>query len=229
MGAVPIKATGAQAHGMVLGVRELLVRQRTQAINALRGHAAEFGIIAAKGTANIAALMERVQQDQQMPDAAREMLGFLVHLVEQLDERIGLLEARMRRLAATDPVATRLAQAPGIGPIGAITLSLTVDATQFSSGRHFAAWLGLVPKERSTGGRQRLGGISRQGNERLRQLLVVGAMAVVRHARPGSKSASPWLLQLLERRPRKLAAVALANKMARIVECAPVGGQDDAI
>ena len=152
-----------------------------------------------------------------MPDAAREMLEFLAQQVEQLDERIGLLEARMRRMVVTDPVAPRLAQAPGIGPVGAITLSLTMDATQVSSGRYFAAWLGLVPKERSTGGRQRLGGISRQGNERLRQLLVVGAMAVVCHAKPGSKSASPWLLKLLERRPRKLTAVALANKMARIV------------
>ena len=217
MAAVPIKSAERQADAMVLGVRELLVRQRTQAINALRGHAAEFGIIAAKGTANVSVLMDRVQQDQQIPEAAREMLGFLAHQVEQLDERIGLLDARMRRMAAADPVATRLMEVPSIGPIGAITLSLTVDAAQFVSGRHFAAWLGLVPKERSTGGRQRLGGISRQGNERLRQLLVVGAMAVVRHARPGSRSASPWLLQLLERRPRKLAAVALANKMARVV------------
>ena len=192
---------------MVLGVRELLVRQRTQAINALRGHAAEFGIIAAKGTANIARLADRVQQDQRMLHAAGEMLESLAHLVEQLDERIRLLEVRMCQMAATDPVATRLAQVPGVGPIGAITLSLTVDAPQFSSGGHFAAWLGLVPKERSTGGRQRLGGISRQGDERLRQLLVIVAMAVVRHAGPGRKGASGWLLQSLERRPRKLAAV----------------------
>ena len=217
MAMVPVKSADAQADAMVLGIRELLVRQRTQAINALRGHAAEFGVIAAKGTANVAALMDHVQQDRQMPDAAREMLEFLAHQVAQLDERIGLLEARMRRMAAADADAKRLMDVPGIGPIGAITLSLAVDAVQFSSGRHFSAWLGLVPKERSTGGRQRLGGISRQGNERLRQLLVVGAMAVVRHAKPGSKSASPWLLTLLERRPRKLAAVALANKMARIV------------
>ncbi len=104
-----------------------------------------------------------------------------------------------------------------MGPVGALTLSLSVEAGQFESGRHFAAWLGLVPRQHSTGGKQRLGGISRAGNERLRQLLVVGAMAVIRHARPGSKTASAWLLKLLERRPRKLAAVALANKVARIV------------
>ena len=96
-------------------------------------------------------------------------------------------------------------------------MALTIDPGRFQSGRHFAAWLGLTPKEHSTGGRQRLGGISRAGNERLRQLLVLGAMAVIRHAKPGSQSASAWLLALLERKPRKLAAVALANKMARIV------------
>src|SRR5205085_9155776 len=106
---------------------------------------------------------------------------------------------------------------PGVGPVTALTVAMTTDPGQFESARHFAAWLGLTPREHSTGGRQRLGGISRAGNERLRQLLVVGAMAVIRHARPGSTTASPWLLGLLERRPRKLAAVALANKMARIL------------
>ena len=106
---------------------------------------------------------------------------------------------------------------PGIGPVSALSLALTIDPGRFQSGRHFAAWLGLVPKEHSTGGRQRLGGISRAGNERLRQLLVLGATTVIRFAKPGSKSASAWLLALLERKPRKLAAVALANKMARIV------------
>jgi transposase len=114
-------------------------------------------------------------------------------------------------------VSRLLAGIPGIGPVSAISLMLAVDASQFASGRHLAAWIGLTPKQRSSGGKQRLGGISRAGNERLRQLLVVGASAVIRHARAGSKSASPWLLQLLARKPRKLAAVALANKMARIV------------
>ena len=116
-----------------------------------------------------------------------------------------------------NPVSQLLAEIPGIGPISAITLALTVEPGNFASGRHFAAWLGLTPKEHSTGGKQRLGRISKAGNERLRQLLVVGATAVIRFAKPGSKSASAWLLPLLERKPRKLAAVALANKMARIV------------
>ena len=104
---------------------------------------------------------------------------------------------------------------PGIGPITALTLAMTIDAEQFKSGRHFAAWLGLPPKQKSTGGKQRLGGISRQGNERLRQLFVLGATAVIRLVKPGSRQATAWLLALVQRRPRKVAAVALANKMAR--------------
>ena len=115
------------------------------------------------------------------------------------------------------PVSQPLAAIPGVGPLTALTVATKVDAGQFEAARHFAVWLGLTPKERSTGSRQSLGGISRAGNERLRQLLVVGAMAVIRHAKPGSRTASPWLLQLLERRPRKVAAIALANKMARIL------------
>ena len=123
----------------------------------------------------------------------------------------------MKQQHKANPVSQLLAEVLGIGPVSPLTLALTVDPGRFNSGRHFAAWLGLTPKEHSTGGRQRLGGISRAGNQRLRQLLVVGAMAVVRYAKPGSETASAWLLALLERKPRKLAAVALANKMARIV------------
>ena len=109
----------------------------------------------------------------------------------------------MKQQHKANPVSQLLAEVPGIGPVSALTLALTIDPGRFQSGRHFAAWLGLTPKEHSTGGRQRLGGISRAGNERLRQLLVVGAMAVIRFARPGSKSASAWLLALLERKPRR--------------------------
>ena len=123
----------------------------------------------------------------------------------------------MKRQHKADPLSQLLDAVPGIGPISALSLALTVEPSRFQSGRHFAAWLGLTPRERSSGGRQRLGGISKAGNQRLRQLLVVGAMSVIRFAKPGSKTASAWLLNLLERKPRKLAAVALANKMARIV------------
>jgi transposase len=218
MRTVPIKSAERQAAAMVVSTRELLVRQRTQTINALRGHAAEFGVIAAKGTAQVAGLIARVMTPEaQVPEAAQRMLTILASQVEHLDGQIAALDTQMRDALKTDEAARRLAQVPGIGAVGAMTLSLTVDAAQFHSGRHFASWLGLVPQQRSSGGKPRLGGISRAGNERLRQLLVVGAMAVIRHAKPGSKNASGWLLGLLERRPRKLVAVALANKMARVV------------
>lgn len=227
MARVPVKSAQRQAEAMIVSVRELLVRQHTQLINALRGHATEFGVVAAKGADNVAALMQHVMDEAVgIPQAARRMLTVLAGQLVQVDAEIAALDKQMREAAMTDPVARRLMKVPGVGPVGALTLSLSVQAEQFEDGRHFASWLGLVPKERSTGGKQRLGGISRAGNERLRQLLVVGAMAVIRHARPGSKSASAWLLRLLERRPRKLAAVALANKIARVVWAMMARGED---
>ena len=182
----------------------------------MRGHAAEFGVIAAKNISQLPALLETVAAADTVPATAKEMLAFLGAQVTQLDQQITQLERRMKQQHKANPVSQLLAEVPGIGPISAPSLALTIDPGRFQSGRYFAAWLGLTSKEHSTGGRQRLGGISRAGNERLRQLLVVGAMAVVRYAKPGSKSASAWLLALLERKPRKVAAVALANKMARI-------------
>ena len=181
-----------------------------------RGHAAEFGVIAAKNISQLPALLEAVAAADTVPATAKQMLAFLGAQVAQLDGQIAELERRMQQQHKANPVSQLLAEVPGIGPIGALSLALTIDPGRFTSGRHFAAWLGLVPKQHSTGGRQRLGGISRAGNERLRQLLVLGATAVIRYAKPGSKSASAWLLALLERKPRKVAAVALANKMARI-------------
>jgi transposase len=124
-----------------------------------------------------------------------------------------------------NPVSRRLAAISGIGPIGALSFAVRVDPKQFASARHFAAWLGLVPRECSTAGKQRLGGISRAGDERLRQSLVLGATAVIQHAKPGRPATSPWLLNLLGRKPRKLAAVALANKMARIVWAMMTSGE----
>ena len=138
-------------------------------------------------------------------------------VIAQLDGQLAEINRRLAVPHKSNPVSQRLAAIPGVGPLTALTVATKVDAGQFESARHFAAWLGLTPKQRSTGNRQSLAGISRAGNERLRQLLVVGAMAVIRHAKPGSKTASPWLLTLLECWPRKVAAVALANKMARIL------------
>ena len=217
MRSVPVKTADQQAKGIILKHREMLVNQRTQAINALRGHATEFGVIAAKGTIKVAALLEYPATDTAIPIAARTMFAAMGAHIEALSQRITALDEELTLLHKADPISQMLAEIPGVGPLGAVTLATTIEPGHFKSARHFAAWLGLTPKEYSTGGKQRLGKISKAGNERLRQLLIVGAMSVVRFAKPGSKSASAWLLNLLERKPRKLAAVALANKMARTI------------
>ena len=215
MPTVPLKSATQQADAMILKHREMLSGQRTAAINALRGHAAEFGIIAAKGVAQVTPLLDRLAGEPTLPAAARTMFARMGEHIAVLDQQIAALDAELLALHKANPISRLLAEVPGIGPIIAITLALTIEPAHFASGRHFAAWLGLTPKEHSTGGKPRLGKISKAGNERLRSLLVVGATAVIRHVRPGKSSA--WLLQLLGRKPRKLAAVALANKMARIV------------
>jgi transposase len=215
---VPVKSAERQGELIVLRTRELLVRQRTQAVNAMRGHATEFGVVVPLGVSRVEELLTKLASDPEVPDVAREMLAMLGRQIEQIDQQLAIIDARLLAMHKASEVSRRLAQVPGVGPITAISLTLNVEPAQFESGRHLAAWLGLTPREHSSGGKQRLGGISRAGNERLRQLLVVGATAVIRHAsKPGARLASPWLRQLLARKPRKLAAVALANKTARIV------------
>lgn len=214
---VPVKSAEMQAETMILSVRETLVKQRTQLINTIRGHAVEYGVIAAKGTCHVEALLERVAADAAIPAPGRAMFAVLGRRLIAASEELAGLDRTLAELHKTHAASRQLAEVPGVAPLTALTLTLSVDASQFRSGRHFAAWLGLTPKERSTGGKPRLGGISREGNERLRQLLVLGATAVIRQARPGSRLASAWLMGLLQRRPKKLVAVALANKMARVV------------
>src|SRR5713226_7240657 len=222
---VPIKSAEQQGGLMLLKVRDLLVKQRTMLINAIRGHAAEFGLTAAKGPIKVAELLQRAHAEAAgVPALAREMLSVLSGQLDALDAKLKTLETRLMALHKQDPVSQCLASQPGIGPIGALSFSLKVtDPQGFRSGRHFAAWLGITPKENATGGRHRPGRISRQGDEALRKLLVLGATARIRFAKPGS--ASPWLINLLARKPRKLAAVALANKMARILWAMMVRGE----
>jgi transposase len=215
---VPVKSAEMQAQAILLSVRELLVRQRTQLVNALRGHATELGLVAPPGDKGLAALRAEIAADASLPAAGVEALRLLGSEVDRVEARLAEADARLMAQHKANPDSRRLAAIPGVGPMTALSICLRVDASQFKSARHFAAWLGLTPKDHSTGGKQRLGGISRAGNERLRQLLVLGATAVIRHAtKPGSRCGSAWLLTLLERKPRKLAAVALANKMARIL------------
>jgi transposase len=215
---VPVKSAEQQAHNMVLKVRKTLIGQRTQLVNTLRGHAAEFGAIAGKGSSCIVPLPEAIEVAAAIPLEAREMVALLGREIEHLDTKLTEFQVKLAAMHKANPLSQRLATIPGVGVIIALTLAIEIDPAAFRSGRHLAAWIGLTPKEHSTAGKQRMGGISRAGNERLRQLLVTGATAVIRFAdRPGNKQPNEWLLKLLQRRPRKLAAVALANKIARTV------------
>jgi len=190
---VPVKSAEMQAEAMILSVRALLLKQQTQLVNAVRGHAAEFGVIAAKGTQNVAALLERVVADPAVPAAAQPMFHELGAALARVSARIAEQERKLAALHKNNSLSRQLAEVPGIGPVGGLTLALTVDARQFQSGRHFAAWLGLTPKQNSTGGKHRLGKTSREGNERLRALLVNGATAVVKYVNPEQGKGSAWL------------------------------------
>jgi transposase len=212
---VPVKSEEQQASGMLMKTRALLVGQRTQLVNAIRGHAGEFGIVAARGIGNLRELRARIAASS-IPEAAKQAIELLAAQADDTGARLTDIDRKLATLHRSNEVSQRLAAVPGIGLQTALTLASTIDAAMYTSSRHFAAWLGLTPKQHSTGGKQRLGAISKAGNERLRSLLVSGAMAVIRHVRPGGHNATPWLLKLLERKPRKVAAVALANKMARV-------------
>jgi transposase len=172
---VPVKSAVQQAQGMVLKVRETLVGQRTLLVNTLRGHAAEFGLIAVKGIRQIGPLLAAIEQETAIPPEAKDMATLLGRQIEDLGTRIKEIDARLTTAHKANEVSQRLATIPGVGPVTALTLAVEINPTAFESGRHLAAWAGLTPKERSTGGKQRMGGISRAGNERLRALLIIGA------------------------------------------------------
>lgn len=183
----------------------------------IRGYAAEFGITEAKGLDKIEPLLARIAQDESVPALARDLFVLQGREYAQLQVELKAIEARLRAWHRGHADSRRLAGIPGVGPIGATALVMkTPDPRAFPSGRHFAAWLGLTPKDHSTAGKTRLGKITRAGDERLRSVLVAGATAVIQHAKRGRGHPSPWLIALLKRKPPKLAAVALANKIARI-------------
>jgi transposase len=214
---VPVKSVTQQAQGMVLKVRETLVAQRTLLVNTLRGHAAEFGVIAGNGISKIGPLLLAIEQETAIPLEAKEMAVLLGQQIADLDSKITAIEVKLSAAHKANEVSQRLATIPGVGPVTALTLAIEIDPAAFESGRHLAAWAGLTPKEHSTGGKQRMGEISRAGNERLRALLVTGATSVIKAAtKPGSKQMTDWLRAILSRKPRKVVAVALANKMARV-------------
>jgi transposase len=214
---VPVKTAEQQAALMLAGIREQMIARRTQVSNMIRGHAAEFGITAPEGLNQIVPLLARLAQDESVPELARDLFALQGRDYAQLQVELNAIEVRLRAWHRANDDSRRLAKIPGVGPIGATALVMKVpDPHAFSSGRHFAAWLGLTPKDHSTAGKTRLGKITRAGDERLRSVLVAGATAVIQQARHGRGHPSPWLIALLKRKPPKLAAVALANKIARI-------------
>ena len=215
---VPVKTEEQQAALMLVGVRQQLITRRTRLSNAIRGYAAEFGLISAKGLDKIEPLLLRIAQDETVPEIARELFAFQGRDYARLQIELKAIEARLLAWHRANADSRRLAQIPGIGPIVATALVMKApDPRLFPSGRHFAAWIGLTPKDHSTAGKTRLGTITRAGDEMLRSVLVAGATAVIQQARRGRGRASPWLLALLARKSSpKLAAIALANKTARI-------------
>jgi transposase len=214
---VPVKTAEQQAALMLAGLREQMIARRTQISNTIRGHAAEFGITAPQGLNQIVPLLARLAQDESVPELARDLFALQGRDYAQLQVELRAIEVRLKAWHRANDDSRRLARIPGVGPIGATALVMKVpDPRAFASGRHFAAWLGLTPKDHSTAGKTRLGKITRAGDERLRSVLVAGATAVIQQARHGRGHPSPWLLALLKRKPPKLAAVAFANKIARI-------------
>ena len=215
----PIKSLTQQALRVLHRTHELLSRQRVSLINAIRSHMAEFGVIAPAGPQHDGSLIERISDPKTpIPDAVRAPLGILVDEYVALNARINALEAEMRKSCRDEPESARLLSIPGVGPITVSAILAGVPNIRgFRSGRDFAAWLGLVPRQNSSGGKERLGRITKMGDRTIRRLLVIGAMSTIRWSRSKQNFAESWLGRIIARKPIKLAAVALANKMARII------------
>ena len=223
---VGIKTPEQQSAMLLHRVRLILSRQRTQLANALRAHLAEFGIVAPAGRNGIDLLLQLLaDNDRRVPADARICLEMLAAQLRVVKEQILENDRRIMARARETELGRRLMEIPGVGPLLASAFLATVaDPAIFRSGRNLAAWIGLVPRQNSSGGKERLGGISKAGNRYLRQMLIVGAMAVVRHAQRNA-ARRPWLVQMLGRRKPKVAAVALANKTARTIWAMMISGE----
>ena len=214
---VPVKTVEQQGILALHTVRSLLVKQQTMLANAIRGLASEFGHVVPKGLNNLEPLVDLVDADEDMPKQARQAIAELHERFGELAKGIQSCEAEIVKHARNDVTARRLATIPGIGPITASLIAATVaDISMFKSARHFAAWLGLVPRQYSTGGKTRLGRITKTGNREIRRLLVLGATSMVYRAEQWNSVVGVWTRGVLQRRPVRLVTVALANKMARI-------------
>jgi transposase len=225
---VAVKSTATQGRAVAFRTHQCLVRQRTQLINALRGHLAEFGLVAPKGPASLRVLEEALADEaRDLPAVVREMGTIYIDQIARLTEVITRLADELETASKTDMELCRLCTIPGIGPVtaGAVA-AFTPDLDTFESGRNFAAWLGLVPKQRSTGGKSKLGSVSKMGQTDIRRLLIVGAMSVIRWVVRKGGSPNRWLANLVARKPKMVAAVALANKMARTIWALSVKKED---
>jgi transposase len=224
---VPIKSVDQQSALMLHRARDLLIRQRTMLKNALRGHLAEFGLTAPQGTSGNAMLAAIVEDEdlELLHPLARETLLLFVDQLRELQAKIATLDARILAWHRANEISRRLETIPGIGPVIASALAATIpDANAFSSGRQLAAWIGLVPRQNSSGGKERLGRITKQGEPYLRRLLVIGAAAVLRFSRDRTSALGAWVGALRARRPAMVATVGLANKLARIAWAVMVRG-----
>ncbi|OWV39230.1 IS110 family transposase [Mameliella alba] len=217
MRSVAVKSAAQQARAMLFRTRDMLVGQRTQLVNALRGHLAEHGIVLGKGIGNVERLARRLEEDG-LPDLVRHLGRLYLDQIARLGAEIENLDKRIVAAAKENGVARRLQTMPGIGPVCAMAITaFAPDMREFRRGRDFAAWLGLVPRQHSSGGKQKLGRTSKVGQRDIRRLLIVGAMSIVHwRGRDGGRPGS-WLARMLARKPRILVAIALANKMARMV------------
>jgi transposase len=216
---VPVKDAEQQSVLMLHRARNLLVRQRTMLVNALRAHMAEFGIIAPQGLRHVNELTEAIAAgEERLPALARSILQMVVDQLNDTMARVTEIERRLAKWHRQSRISQLLATIPGVGIMGASAIAATVtDPSLFRSGREFAAWLGMTPKQNSSGGKERLGRTSKRGDKYIRCLLVAGAVAVLRHTRNRTTKDAAWVRGLLDRKPTKVAAVALANKTARIV------------
>jgi transposase len=226
---VPIKSPDDQAGLVLHRTRHLFVRQLTAVVNALRAHMAEFGIVAAKGREGVAELVAIIKdlKNNRLPEPARACLYALAIQLDALSQQIAILDKRLNGWCRTNETCRRLDVMPGVGPALATALVASIpDPLAFRCGRDFAAWIGLVPKQNSSGGKERLGSITKEGDRYLRSLFCAGALAVIRYAQKHGTSHRPWLTSLLARRPAKVAAIALANKLARMAWAIMAKGED---
>jgi transposase len=216
---VPVKTPQAQALALIHRIRTQFIGQRTAMVNALRAGLAEFGIVSARGMHGASEVLKIAESgDERIPANARDVYKMMADAIRTVEARLANLDRQITADAGTNEACKRLRTIPGVGPITASTVvALAGDVSRFPSGRDFAAWVGLTPKQNSTGGKTRLGRITKAGDRTLRRLFVMGAFGIIKRARIDPAKASPWLLSLLNRRPALVAAVALANKMARIV------------